>query len=97
MSGLKFIQSSDCPPFYLVKMPDNDRRFAVLYREMDGFYVFALERGAGNGFFEEWILRQVADKLKELNADWQRQIDEHFSRLLAADMEFAARQMAGFE
>lgn len=44
------------------------------YREIDGFYVFVPEDR--HGFWGEHALRMIADRLKELNADWERQLEK---------------------
>ena len=48
-----------------------------LYPEVDGYYVWwSTPRG---GFLQAWFLREIADKLDELNAAWHAQVN--------ADME----------
>jgi len=42
--------------------------------EVDGLYVFYPTPKAA-GFYSEELLRALADKLKELNAPWQKQME----------------------
>lgn len=44
-----------------------------LYREIDGFFVFSpILRG---GFWEAAPMRTIADKLDELNAPWENELE----------------------
>lgn len=49
-----------------------------LYMEVDGFYVY--EPVLRGGFWEAYVLREIADKLDELNKPWQQNIDDYFSK-----------------
>lgn len=43
-----------------------------IYKEVDGYYVFApLMKG---GYWPEWFLRGIADKLAEMNKEWDELI-----------------------
>lgn len=44
-----------------------------LYAEADGFYVFDPIVGR-TGYWPEWMLRSIADKLQEVNKEWQEEI-----------------------
>ncbi len=56
---------------------DNGVKLGEILRDHDGFFYFWSElRG---GFWEAYILRDIADKCDELNAPYQRQIDEFFA------------------
>lgn len=41
-----------------------------LYIESDGFYVFDPVAGR-TGYWPAWMLRNIADKLDELNKEWE--------------------------
>lgn len=45
-----------------------------LYREVDGFYVYAQSSNT-YGYIESVFLRAIADKLDELNAPWKAECD----------------------
>lgn len=47
----------------------NNQYLGMAYKEVDGFYVWWPRNNSGNnpGFFSEEVLRQIADKLLELN------------------------------
>lgn len=44
------------------------------YRDIDGYFVFV---NVGDGTWNEYSLRLVADKLQELNKDWNEQIKNY--------------------
>jgi hypothetical protein len=52
---------------------DNGACVGEVYREVDGYYVWWPE-SAGGGFLDEHFLRSMADKLHELNRQWDEQV-----------------------
>lgn len=60
---------------YGVHIKDDFPKFAELYMEVDGYFVFDY---FGTGYLGSWILHQVAKKLDELNKDWDNQVDNFF-------------------
>ena len=50
-----------------------DRKIGEMFMEVDGFYVFA-EEPFMKGYWDEWILLELGNKLKELNTEWEAQI-----------------------
>lgn len=47
------------------------------YMEVDGYYVYVpILRG---GFWPAYMLRAVADKLDEVNASWDKQVQDYFN------------------
>ena len=50
----------------------NNNNIGTLDKSIDGFYNFYLE--SGNGYIPSWVLRAIADKLDELNKDWEATI-----------------------
>lgn len=44
-------------------------RCGEIYQEVDGFWVYSM--GETIGYLDSWFLRGIADKLDELNKDWQ--------------------------
>jgi hypothetical protein len=51
---------------------DSKKYLGYAYREADGYYVF--ENALQNGFFTSYSLRMIADKLDELNKEWDEQV-----------------------
>jgi hypothetical protein len=58
----------------------NGATLGRIYREIDGYYVFVTWV---SGYWESPLLRAIADKLDEMNAEW----DEEVRRGLMADAE----------
>jgi len=48
-----------------------------IYMEVDGFYYFEPN---GAGHFNAHQLRWIADELDRMNAAWQKDMDEYFTR-----------------
>lgn len=42
------------------------------YREIDGYYVFLPAQG--KGFWSSYIMKMIAERLDELNKDWDTQL-----------------------
>ena len=51
------------------------QKVGLFYFEVDGFWVFT---PIGDGYWNEYSLRLIADKLEELNKSWNEQLDEYF-------------------
>ena len=49
------------------------------YPEVDGYYVFEFKDNPSGGFWSEYILRGIADTLRDLNKDWDEKINEYFA------------------
>lgn len=60
-----------------------------IYQEVDGFYVW-WPRPDG-GFITSYHLRNIANRLDELNKDWEDKIDKYFE-----DQEYAARGYSSY-
>jgi hypothetical protein len=45
------------------------------YTEIDGFWVFSVEQ---QGYWNEFSLRMIADKLEEMNKPYNEEIELHF-------------------
>lgn len=60
---------------YGVHIKDDFPKFAELYMEVDGYFVFLPLR---KGFISAWMLHEIAKKLDELNKDWDNQVDIFF-------------------
>lgn len=41
-----------------------------IYKEVDGYYVFVFVSNTRHGFFEAGFFRFLADKLDEMNKEW---------------------------
>lgn len=52
---------------------ENGVAMGLLMKEVDGFYVFFPDSPNG-GFWSEGVLKQLADKLAELNKEWKEKI-----------------------
>lgn len=50
----------------------NDFVIGTAYVEADGFYVFL--PASGHGFWSSHIMKMIAERLDELNEDWDSQI-----------------------
>lgn len=57
---------------------DNNLPVGEIYREVDGFFVFWPY--TVTGFYTEQFLREVADKLRELNKEWNETIEKEMKR-----------------
>jgi hypothetical protein len=51
------------------------QKVGLFYFEVDGFWVF---NSTGTGYWNEYSLRLIADKLEELNKSWNDQLNEYF-------------------
>jgi hypothetical protein len=58
-----------------IEVKVNKVNIGELYIEADGFYVFQPAEYK-TGYWPEWVLRSIADKLRELNAEWQAEIEK---------------------
>lgn len=54
---------------------ENGVKFGELYMEVDGYYVW--DSLGGRGYLEAHVLRNIADKLDELNKDWDIAVHIH--------------------
>lgn len=54
---------------FLYSVNFNSRLVGELLRDVDGFYYYWPEKNL-TGAWPEWVLRQTADKLNELNKSW---------------------------
>lgn len=57
---------------------DNGAYLGEIYQEIDGYYVYWPENGNG-GSYSQWLLHCLAEKLKELNAEWHEQVCQAMS------------------
>lgn len=74
---LKLVKNSDV--FYTVVF-ENNVKFGELLRDVDGFFYFWIERANG-GCISDFILKELAEKMEELNKDWKRELEEHFKKV----------------
>lgn len=56
---------------------DNDAPLGYAYSEVDGYYVFVIESNGGS--WPDYLLKAIADKLTDMNKDWDAQITKTFS------------------
>ena len=48
-----------------------------IFAKEDGFYDFWPEYPYKGGYWSSHILREISDKLDEINAPWQKQLDDY--------------------
>lgn len=53
---------------------ENGKYLGYAYREVDGYYVFQSSLSQRYGFWTSYSLRMIADKLDELNKEWDEQL-----------------------
>lgn len=58
---------------------DNDVYLGDILKKEDGFYDFWPLKRPGC-YWPAHLLRAIADKLDEMNAPWQKEIDDYFSK-----------------
>lgn len=54
---------------------ENGKYLGYAYKEVDGYYVFESTMNS-NGFWTSHSLRLVADKLDEVNKEWDEQVKQ---------------------
>ena len=64
--------------FYQVNT--NKRTIGEIYKEVDGFYVFAFVNSKVAGYLPEEFFTFVSENLKELNAGWAKEISDFFEK-----------------
>lgn len=78
MKIFKFSKKSEnC---YLVHVSNSDKLIGGLLRDVDGYYYFFLQDYNG-GSFNANFMREIADKLDELNKEMDNLINEYFNNL----------------
>lgn len=69
-------------PYYAAIMP-NGGMLGTIEQEVDGFYYFFPQlRG---GFWDAWILHDIARKLDALNEAWHIRLHQEFEKLSATE------------
>jgi len=63
----------------------NNVHVGNMYKEVDGYYVYEYNNSR-SGFWEAHALRMIADKLDEMNKDWDEGIKEYFKNLKWRDV-----------
>ena len=49
-----------------------------IYMEVDGYYVF--EPALNGGFWDGWVLAEIAETLEEMNAPYEKHLEEYFAK-----------------
>ena len=57
---------------YNVSYGANNKKLGIMYMEADGYFVFQPEEGSG--FWSEYSLNLIVNKLKEMNKDWDKHL-----------------------
>ena len=60
---------------YTVAMPDSEQVFGMVDRDVDGFFYWFPDTDKTGASWSSWVLRDIVEKLEELNLPWQNQID----------------------
>lgn len=55
----------------------NNVKVGEVYKEVDGYYVFTPVRG---GYWKSHNMREVADFLDNLNAEWDAEVQAYFNK-----------------
>lgn len=77
--GIKFIPCGEQPEVYNIFYTNNDLWLGILYKEIDGYYVW-WQNGSVEDTWESQYLRIIADKLDELNYEWDKELREFFAK-----------------
>lgn len=67
----------------------NDNVVAVIYQEVDGYYVF--DPYENTGFWTSHVLKIIANKLDELNKEYNKVISQYFNKELKTLNRFEAK------
>lgn len=70
---MKYIKSIKEGNKILLKF--NNILLGYCYMEVDGLYVFVFNTDI-NGFWSDYVLREIADILTELNKEWYQQLSK---------------------
>lgn len=49
-------------------------------RDVDGFFYWFPAKGPEGGSWSAWVLRQIVERIEELNIPWQHEIDRMHER-----------------
>jgi len=64
---------------YEVRVESNNKLLGEFILNIDGFYYFSILDTPVNGLWSDYVLAEIADKLKKLNHDWKYHVDKYFS------------------
>lgn len=71
--GIELIKTGDGSRY---EVYFNKQHLGYFYLEVDGFYVFIPKSNIG--FWNEFSLRIIADKLEEMNKHYNKNIEKYF-------------------
>lgn len=54
----------------------NGKKLGQFYMEVDGYYVFLPENNSG--YFNEYSLKLIINKLTELNKEWDNHVKDNY-------------------
>jgi len=63
---------------YRVHYGGSSEHLGLIYKEVDGFYVFNVRNN--NGFWDAYIMRLIADKLDEMNKDYADLVNKELKK-----------------
>jgi len=81
-----FEMKKQSPDYFQINVK-NGKSIGEIYKECDGFYVFAFT-DTPRGCFAEHFFDYVGTRLKELNAEWLAETEEYFKEQQKAKSAF---------
>ena len=64
---------------YEVRVESNNKLLGSFILNIDGFYHFSILDTPINGLWSDYVLAEIANKLKELNQPWKEHLDKYFN------------------
>ncbi len=74
---IKFIEQTK--PWHKYTVLINNQNAGDLECKEDGYWDWWPEVPGRGGYIPAWVLREIADKLDDLNAPWDKIVQEHDS------------------
>ena len=71
------VGETDSGGLRFIYVGNSDRDIGYIYMEVDGYWVFMPKTGQGH--WDSYSLRAIADKLDELNKPWDDKIKREFT------------------
>lgn len=64
--------------WYEMYFAPNSKKIGKVIMDVDGYFSYWPEDMSGS--FSSWTMRLIADKLEEMNKDWDDKVNEYFER-----------------
>jgi hypothetical protein len=73
---IKFIEDNGAYKVCVLKknLTEIQADLGLLIKDIDGYFYFFSNETSGGGSWPEHLLRTIADKLNELNKDWDKEV-----------------------